>query len=586
MEAKRNKILQTVEKMSDETHPDAYFPFINELFSGPELKQLILNKLNKNNNVSTIDKLYFLSQPNIFFISLPKEIILNKIFQYLLFQTPEEIKKIPLINKFFKKLVFEYHLIHSIMHYKLQIFIPILCKTSKQYPPKIDINHVNKTLMIASPIYIDENGKETKHIDCEFRCRAINDYYASVTDELDLKTNHIYTIMQTSPSGWWYAVNEQGEDGWVPSMYLERISGHFESALLNYPESKQNEQERYYYKADIHLRQCPFPYTNVKYWEIYDENQPNPHEIIKANENTINYAMLNVVLNSCKNISFLVVNNIITGKLWVNEKLSLKSVEALIIKNQVKLKLFIHVSLLLSKHLVYLSLEDVDFKFDERHMDNYSFINNDNRAVSLKTIYDRMLQKDFLGLSNKNDQKQNMGKIYWKLSVKQFEMETVSFILAQYSNHLLVFNYSVKQTLNELSDNFSIKGCLRIPKYLEWLRLKNFDCLIDLNQNDNKLMAIVFDNDDKENIMLNSKQFKPCKQRYNVRFIIDNNVKKLNEGNNESLDDEMFSNDGSNIGKSLMKIQGHLDEIEIENRLTMYREWWKYNQCLWLKQLM
>ena len=32
--------------------------------------------------------------------------------------------------------------------------------------------------------------------DEEFQCRAINDYYASVTDELDLKEGQIYTIMQ------------------------------------------------------------------------------------------------------------------------------------------------------------------------------------------------------------------------------------------------------------------------------------------------------------------------------------------------------------------------------------------------------
>jgi len=61
--------------------------------------------------------------------------------------------------------------------------------------------------------------------DEEFTCRAINDYYASVTDELDLKEGQDYTIMQTSPSGWWYAVNADGEDGWVPSNYLERLDG-------------------------------------------------------------------------------------------------------------------------------------------------------------------------------------------------------------------------------------------------------------------------------------------------------------------------------------------------------------------------
>ena len=32
--------------------------------------------------------------------------------------------------------------------------------------------------------------------DQEFTCRAINDYYASVTDELDLKEGQTYTIMQ------------------------------------------------------------------------------------------------------------------------------------------------------------------------------------------------------------------------------------------------------------------------------------------------------------------------------------------------------------------------------------------------------
>eukprot|EP01084_Bolivina_argentea_P056014 102571_1 len=58
----------------------------------------------------------------------------------------------------------------------------------------------------------------------EFLCRAINDWCAQVTlDELTLKEGHIYYIMITSPSGWWYAVNEDGEDGWAPSQFLERV---------------------------------------------------------------------------------------------------------------------------------------------------------------------------------------------------------------------------------------------------------------------------------------------------------------------------------------------------------------------------
>eukprot|EP01083_Nonionella_stella_P154341 497218_1 len=58
--------------------------------------------------------------------------------------------------------------------------------------------------------------------DDEFVCVANNSYYASVTDELDLKEGDEYIIMQTTPSGWWYGVNDEGEDGWVPSNYLDR----------------------------------------------------------------------------------------------------------------------------------------------------------------------------------------------------------------------------------------------------------------------------------------------------------------------------------------------------------------------------
>eukprot|EP01083_Nonionella_stella_P062546 162623_1 len=57
----------------------------------------------------------------------------------------------------------------------------------------------------------------------EFACRAIYDYCASTTDELDLKEGQEYTITDASSYGWWYAVNADCDEGWVPSGYLERI---------------------------------------------------------------------------------------------------------------------------------------------------------------------------------------------------------------------------------------------------------------------------------------------------------------------------------------------------------------------------
>jgi len=76
----------------------------------------------------------------------------------------------------------------------------------------------------------------------EFRCRAINDYYASVTDELDLKEGAEYTVMQTSPSGWWYAVNDDGEDGWVPSNYLVRLDDDNNEQGDDNNDEKENEE--------------------------------------------------------------------------------------------------------------------------------------------------------------------------------------------------------------------------------------------------------------------------------------------------------------------------------------------------------
>lgn len=40
----------------------------------------------------------------------------------------------------------------------------------------------------------------------EFYVRAITDYYGVAADELDLKEGTVYTVIQTTESGWWYAV--------------------------------------------------------------------------------------------------------------------------------------------------------------------------------------------------------------------------------------------------------------------------------------------------------------------------------------------------------------------------------------------
>merc|ERR1712228_600458 len=79
--------------------------------------------------------------------------------------------------------------------------------------------------------------------ECEFYVRAITDYYGVAADELDLKESAIYTVIQTTESGWWYAIDEDGIDGWVPSNYLDKCSDE-EQIELKEQHRKQAEQEQ------------------------------------------------------------------------------------------------------------------------------------------------------------------------------------------------------------------------------------------------------------------------------------------------------------------------------------------------------
>ncbi|ETO26715.1 nephrocystin 1-like protein, partial [Reticulomyxa filosa] len=78
-----------------------------------------------------------------------------------------------------------------------------------------------------------------------FQCTALTDYFSAAVDELDLRAGAIYTVIQTSPSGWWYAEDEDGQDGWVPSNYLVRLDeeGEDEREQAGNEEDKQVSHE-------------------------------------------------------------------------------------------------------------------------------------------------------------------------------------------------------------------------------------------------------------------------------------------------------------------------------------------------------
>eukprot|EP00485_Elphidium_margaritaceum_P012424 CAMPEP_0202687288 /NCGR_PEP_ID=MMETSP1385-20130828/2985_1 /ASSEMBLY_ACC=CAM_ASM_000861 /TAXON_ID=933848 /ORGANISM="Elphidium margaritaceum" /LENGTH=830 /DNA_ID=CAMNT_0049342055 /DNA_START=33 /DNA_END=2525 /DNA_ORIENTATION=- len=76
-----------------------------------------------------------------------------------------------------------------------------------------------------------------------FYVRAITDYYGVAADELDLNEGAIYSVIQTTESGWWYAIDGDGIDGWVPSNYLDKCTDAEQTELLE-QQRKNAEQER------------------------------------------------------------------------------------------------------------------------------------------------------------------------------------------------------------------------------------------------------------------------------------------------------------------------------------------------------
>merc|ERR1712228_67704 len=59
---------------------------------------------------------------------------------------------------------------------------------------------------------------------CRFYVRAITDWESSEEDQLNLTNDQIFCIVYTTESGWWYGIDKEGNDGWLPSNYVNKLS--------------------------------------------------------------------------------------------------------------------------------------------------------------------------------------------------------------------------------------------------------------------------------------------------------------------------------------------------------------------------
>lgn len=120
------------------------------------------------------------------------------------------------------------------------------------------------------------SGKEEEE---EFFVRAITDYYGVAADELDLKEGNIYTVIQTSASGWWYAIDEDGIDGWIPSNYLDKLAENEQNELR---EKRRMETEK---EANRQLKiESEIAAEMAKYENVMDDDEQNEHKNRNMND--------------------------------------------------------------------------------------------------------------------------------------------------------------------------------------------------------------------------------------------------------------------------------------------------------------
>jgi len=95
---------------------------------------------------------------------------------------------------------------------------------------------------------------------CRFYVRAITDWEPSEEDQLNLTNDQIFCIVYTTESGWWYGIDKEGNDGWLPSNYVNKMSTN-EVEELKRPSSFDDDED---VCIDLLTPQMDESYNNIQ----------------------------------------------------------------------------------------------------------------------------------------------------------------------------------------------------------------------------------------------------------------------------------------------------------------------------------
>ena len=118
-------------------------------------------------------------------------------------------------------------------------FIALFCVRSKRNKQKHAQVHTN---MVASHEHVASDDDLTRgeiempavtvsEKERGFYVRARAEYAAADEDQLDLQCDAVLFVLEAMQSGWWYALDEQGRDGWIPSNFVRRCGADEQRAL-------------------------------------------------------------------------------------------------------------------------------------------------------------------------------------------------------------------------------------------------------------------------------------------------------------------------------------------------------------------
>jgi len=94
--------------------------------------------------------------------------------------------------------------------------------SSSKLPTVVSPSSVHFTPLTSTSTPLTKSLSETHSTPSRFQYVAIFDYDARTKDDLTIRKSDLLEVVQKKSNAWWKAINESGQEGWIPSNFVAK----------------------------------------------------------------------------------------------------------------------------------------------------------------------------------------------------------------------------------------------------------------------------------------------------------------------------------------------------------------------------